>query len=178
MKEDCLFCGEKVQLEPDSKHPGRWDEAYLARTADRGKGRLSVKQVLRKKCDEHDSDFAEKVRTRLMSQVGDLHAMDVRYHLRCYKTFTSTRNIEYSKNVTPGKSNESDAVDSVVKLLKHNPTKSFNSIELHNEYKQNGGSVNHMQIFMEKNIIHDRKDTLSVQNSRMCHPDYCTRSSC
>ena len=95
MKEDCLFCGEKVQLEPDSKHPSRWDEAYLARTADRGKGRLSVKQVLRKKCDEHDSDFAEKVRTRLMSQVGDLHAMDARYHLRCYKTFTSTRNIEY-----------------------------------------------------------------------------------
>ena len=47
-KKNCFICGESCNVIPDKKHPDRWkkNKAFVCRTADRGKGKLSFKEVL------------------------------------------------------------------------------------------------------------------------------------
>ena len=47
-KKDCLIYGEACNIEKDKKHPERWNEnkSFLFRTANRGKGKPSFKEVL------------------------------------------------------------------------------------------------------------------------------------
>ena len=47
-KKNCLFCAKSCSIEPHSKHPERWrkNKGMLRRTADRGKGKKLVKEVL------------------------------------------------------------------------------------------------------------------------------------
>ena len=47
-KRNCLVCGEICNVIPDKKHPDRWmkNKGFLCRTADRGKGKMSFKEVL------------------------------------------------------------------------------------------------------------------------------------
>ena len=51
-KKNCLICGEACNIEKDKKHPERWNKnkSFLCRTADRGKGKLSFKDVLLQVC--------------------------------------------------------------------------------------------------------------------------------
>ena len=42
----CLFCGEECSVEFDKKNPQRWRESFECRTSDRGKGKLSFKEVI------------------------------------------------------------------------------------------------------------------------------------
>lgn len=44
----CIFCGEPCAIKPDPKNPSRWkkNKGILCRTADRGKGNLSFKDVI------------------------------------------------------------------------------------------------------------------------------------
>ena len=51
-KKNCLICGEACNPEKDKKHPDRWNKNknFLCRTADRGAGKLSFKEVLLKVC--------------------------------------------------------------------------------------------------------------------------------
>ena len=51
-KKHCLICGKLCDIEKDKKHPDRWEKnpAFLCRTADRGKNKLSFKDVLLKVC--------------------------------------------------------------------------------------------------------------------------------
>ena len=46
-KKSCFLRGSKFIAEPDSKHPSRWNkkQGLLCRTADRGKGKQSFKDV-------------------------------------------------------------------------------------------------------------------------------------
>lgn len=45
-KKQCLFCGDPCEVEKDKKHPDRWRESYECRTADRGKGIDTFKDVI------------------------------------------------------------------------------------------------------------------------------------
>ena len=47
-KRNCLICGDICNVEKDKKHPERWErnKAFLCRTSDRGKGKISFKDVL------------------------------------------------------------------------------------------------------------------------------------
>ena len=47
-KKICLFCANSCNIEPDSKHPDRWrkNKGILCCTADRGKEKKSVKEVI------------------------------------------------------------------------------------------------------------------------------------
>ena len=49
-KVNCLFCGNFCEVKKDLKHPDRWkkNKGILCRTADRGKGKKSFKDVLLK----------------------------------------------------------------------------------------------------------------------------------
>ena len=51
-KKNCLTCGEACNIEKDKKHPERWNKnkSFLCRTADRGKEKLSFKDVLLQVC--------------------------------------------------------------------------------------------------------------------------------
>ena len=47
-KRDCLFCGEVCSVVIDPKHPERWknNKGVLCRTADRGGGKKTFKEVI------------------------------------------------------------------------------------------------------------------------------------
>ena len=51
-KKNCLTCREACNIEKDKKHPERWNKnkSFLCRTADRGKEKLSFKDVLLQVC--------------------------------------------------------------------------------------------------------------------------------
>ena len=51
-KKDCLIYGEACNIEKDKKHSERWNEnkSFLFRTANRGKGKPSFKDVLLQVC--------------------------------------------------------------------------------------------------------------------------------
>ena len=42
----CLFCGEEYSVDVDKKNPQRWRESFECRISDRGKGKLSFKEVI------------------------------------------------------------------------------------------------------------------------------------
>ena len=46
-KKSCFLCGSEFIAELDSKHPSSWNkkQGVLCRTADRGKGKQSFKDV-------------------------------------------------------------------------------------------------------------------------------------
>ena len=46
IKKNCLMCGYICDLIPDPKNPKRWRDSCESRTADRGAGRKSFKEVL------------------------------------------------------------------------------------------------------------------------------------
>ena len=51
-KVNCLFCGEKCNLQKDKKqHPDRWKESYACTTSDRGPNMLTYKDHLLKVSD-------------------------------------------------------------------------------------------------------------------------------
>ena len=47
-KKSCLFCANSCNVELDSKHPDRWrnNKGFLCRTADLGKEKKLLKEVL------------------------------------------------------------------------------------------------------------------------------------
>ena len=47
-KKSCFMCGSERIVEPDPKHPSRWNkkEGVLCRAADKGKGKQFFKNVL------------------------------------------------------------------------------------------------------------------------------------
>ena len=50
-KLNCLFCGEKCDLQKDKKHPDRWRESYACTTSDHGPNMLTYKDYLLKVSD-------------------------------------------------------------------------------------------------------------------------------
>ena len=127
-RSQCLICSQDC-LPKDPKHPGRWRRVVICRTVD-------MKQNFLKVCDERVDDVADGVRFRINAAITDLHAADAQYHLDCYTSFVSKRNIAAASS-TSGKQ-EPDPTDvafkNVVHTLQDNPAKMWNSIEIHEVY--------------------------------------------
>jgi len=49
-QQHCVFCTEQCSMEPDLRHPERWRQAKLCRTADQGKDIKSFKEVILDVC--------------------------------------------------------------------------------------------------------------------------------
>lgn len=79
-KVNCFICGEVCQTVPDPKHPDRWskNKGILCRTADRGAGKLSFKEVMLDICRQRGDEEADIVRLRLLGATSDLHAAEAR----------------------------------------------------------------------------------------------------
>ena len=160
-KTHCFFCGEICILEMDERHPDRWREAYLCRTADRKHG-PDYKQVLLQICAQRKDQWADEVRTRLSDVITDLHAADARYHNDCRKSFTGTRNIEFAQGAEEESIDE--AYNKVVQLIRSEKTKVWKSTEIYEHYTRFGGVALLRRRLMEK-LAEDLKDDFMVISS-------------
>ena len=77
---NCFICGTFCSVEMDTKHPDRWKKnpGMLCKTADRGKGKLSFKEVILNVCDQRGDIEGDNVRIRLQGAQSDLHAAEAR----------------------------------------------------------------------------------------------------
>ena len=101
----------------------------------------NIKDVLIGICNDRNDELAEDIRMRLLGAVSDLHAADARYHVHCRNKFTAPKAIALAAVNSEKQSNESDmAYDNVIRTLKHDEDKIWNSVELHALYLSNGGS--------------------------------------
>ena len=84
-------------------------------------------------CDKQQDELIESARDRLEGAASDLHAADARYHVQCYKSFTSTRNVESASKFRScsAVSNKDDALEEVTSAIILNSEKIWSSIEVH-----------------------------------------------
>lgn len=139
-RQHCLFCGEEC-LDIDPKHPDRWRRVVLCRTAVRGEERKTFKDTLLDVCRSRHDDWGREVELRLAGPVSDLHAADARYHADCYKKFCSPRSVK-AASAAAGSSSQEEvdvAFETTVSAVRAESSRVWNSIELFNLYKTNGG---------------------------------------
>ena len=91
-------------------------------------------------CNKRGDEEADKVRTRVEGSPSDLHAADARYHDKCRKLFMNPKNIPTSSH-KPGTSGKDLALKSVLDTLRGNANNSWTSVQLHQLYTENGGTV-------------------------------------
>ena len=75
-QQHCLFCGQLCVMTPDPCHPDCWRQVKLCRTADRGKGKKSFKDVIIDVCNQCKDDWSVEVKHRVQGALCDLHAAD------------------------------------------------------------------------------------------------------
>jgi len=138
--EHCLFCGEKCQVVRPQKNPNRWREAYLCRIADMQK----------------EENWRNDVSFRTHSALSDLHAADARYHKDCMSKFFSDGFTAFTQSKRDG------AVEELIKQLNQDPSRIWNSVQLHKQYEV-------FLLLLYRLLINYLRDTL--------HPDMLVLSS-
>ena len=97
----CLYCGGPCNIVKDSKHPNRWNPAYLVRevekkTSDGSEKAEFIEKKIKDKCYERADEWAGNILVHLIGltvRAADLHAADARYHRDCYVRFFSDRSL-------------------------------------------------------------------------------------
>ena len=97
----CLYCGGPCNIVKDSKHPNRWNPAYLVRevekkASDGSEKAESIAKKIRDKCYERADEWAGNILVRLAGvtvRAANLHVADERYHRDCYVRFFSDRSL-------------------------------------------------------------------------------------
>ena len=123
------------------KHPDRWNKATLCRTADRGEGNKSFKEVILTTCDKRNDEVANQVRIRIQGAISDLHASNGRYHDKCKNNFMAPRSIASASRKDADENPNDTAFSNLISRMVSNASHIWSSIELHNIYKYLGGSV-------------------------------------
>ena len=92
-------------------------------------------------CERRGDEQAEIVQVRLEGAGGDLHAANARYHVTCYQTFTSERNIKAPtrRSATSNTLASGVEVEVVVSAVRADTDRVWSSVELHTLYKEKGG---------------------------------------
>ena len=122
-----------------------------------------MKDILIKVCGH-----AEKVFSRITSAITDLYAADARYHQTCFTSFVSSRNISAAVKSTSTLKKPDPvnlAFSCVISLLKSDPAKLWNSVELYDVYSQSlkllkdlfmamRDSTILMLITLDRNVLH------------------------
>lgn len=139
----CLYCGDLCDLTKDPKHPNRWRPAYLCRSTVSEHDKTPYNQYLLEKCAARDDAWADEVRSRVLGSVSDLHASDARYHKDCMSRFFSNRNIPKMQPDDTHCTQEEDNLDMALKhmitTLSNDQQHVWNSIDLHQDYRDHGG---------------------------------------
>ena len=126
IRESCIFCGEKCDLQKDYRHPKRWREAYLFRTLVEGK--TTSKESIIKRANERNNDWGREVKCRVNFPVSDLPAADVRYHKDCLSKFFCNQPSLSSPHLPDS------AFEALVLQILSKPDNIWNSIDLKAEY--------------------------------------------
>ena len=71
--------------------------------------------------------------------ISDLHAADARYHKSCRVSFMSPKSTSAAQKATH-ESHDDDSLQIVIRILKEDQSRIWNSVELHTLYVENGGS--------------------------------------
>lgn len=141
-KKHCLFCGDACEVERDRKHPNRWRNSVLCRTAQANPGKKTFKESILDACSKRNDELAHDVRERVNSALSDLHAADGRYHVNCMTSFMSSRSVVYASRKEEGSVEllEHDAAfEAVINELSKDKSRIWNSVELLNLYLGYGG---------------------------------------
>ena len=117
-------------LEKSAKNPGRHKKVVRCRTT-------HMKDNLIKVYGQRDESHAGEVSSRITDEKIDLYAAETRYHQTCFTTFVSSRNISAAVEST-AKQQKPDPVNltvsCVISLLKSDPGKLLNYVELYDVY--------------------------------------------
>ena len=141
LRDNCLFCGERCEIERDKKQPNRWRRAVLCRTADAIPGLKSFKQRILDVCERRNDNIANQVRLHVEGAVSDLHAADARYHVDCLASFTCPNSIKAARNAADRKTTvEADnAFSSLIEEMSKDRSRYWNSVQLFHQYELFGG---------------------------------------
>ncbi|CAH1785436.1 unnamed protein product [Owenia fusiformis] len=159
---NCLFCGNLCKEDP--KHPNRGSKIVYCRTGDRKEiGQASFKSNILRICHERGDELARQVRTRVEGAVSDLHAVEARYHLDCYKKFINKKNIDHLKSE---KTDETDqALIMLADYVNQHQHEIWNSLELHNVYLEYGGNIKRKRMMLNlKTMLASTHVVLSCHN--------------
>ena len=148
-KRHCLFCGMDCIMDYNTKNPSRWRQVYLCRTADRGKKTIPFKEVILEVCDARNDVLSDQVKIGVQGAVSDLHAADARYHEDCRSSFMAPRSVKSASGSVEPSTVGDEALELTVSEIRSNPSRIWNSLELHNMYLSHGG-VNRLDGHLKK----------------------------
>ena len=143
----CFYCGKRCEVFPDSKHPDRWNTAYLIRetemktTTDGTAKKDTLETRIKAQCngrgDKWESDILERLAS-LTVRAADLPAADARYHRDCYARFFSGRSS--SGHLEQDMSTETQsAIQLLVEYLRSRRNERWDSVWLMERYIELGG---------------------------------------
>ena len=163
-KTHCLFCMNpspcKLPCEYDAKVPlSRRKSACLVRSDVDKNGRAVTNVIIAKCCERNDSlGHVVKARVESMCQ-SDLHAADARYHRACKTIFM------YKCDKVNDNEPEDPPFLALADTLCSNRATIWNSVELHQEYEENGGTIITDRYILIRKINNHFKDAIIVLSS-------------
>ena len=92
-------------------------------------------------CERRGDEQAEIIQVHLEGAGADLHATDARYHITCYQTFTSERNIKATtrRSATSNTLASEVVVEAAVSTVRVDRDRVWSFVELYTLYKEKGG---------------------------------------
>ena len=128
---------------PNPRHPDRWRQVKLSRTAYRGSEQKTFQQSILDVCFHRKDDLANQVQMRLHGAISDLHAADARYHDDCRGTSMAARSIKAAAtaNDDNGSMAKDTAFETVVNVMNSDVSHIWTSIETHSLYLAHGGCL-------------------------------------
>ena len=143
----CFYCGKRCDVFPDSKHPDRWNPAYLIRetemktTTDGTAKKDTLETRIKAQCNERGDKWGSDILERLASltvRAADLHAADARYHRDCYARFFSGRSSSGHSELDMSTETQS-AIQLLVEDLHSRRNERWDSVWLMERYIELGG---------------------------------------
>ena len=109
-----------------------------------------------KVCGLRGYSYAEEVSSRITGAITDLYATDARYHQTSFASFVSSRYISAAVKSTT-KQQKPDPVNlafsCVISLLKSDPGKFWNYVELYDVYSQSLKLLKHLIMVMRDSTM-------------------------
>ena len=143
----CFYCGKRCDVFPDSKHPDRWNPAYLIRetemktTTDGTTNKDTVETRIKAQCNGRGDTWGSDILERLASltvRAADLNAADARYHRDCYARFFSGRSSSGHSEEDMSTETQS-AIQLLVEDLRSRRNEKWDSVWLMERYIELGG---------------------------------------
>ena len=147
---DCLFCGEKCELQKDSKNPSRWRPAYKFRQILSPDRKTTLKESILEACAVRNDHSAEQVRLRIHGIVCDLTAAEARYHTDCRASFMSLDHLTFAASKSDKPEEDDHAMEYVIGVMKKDQSQIWNSIDLYELYIENGGKIQSRKTLLRK----------------------------